>query len=251
MADATTIVTIPLWEPVIFGNPFYIWIILGGFAVFMLALLVFKLEVYDRLQPVWGFRDAAANNIPQAIVRGMSGKIKLLPVTEIAGIFIAMGLPLKWIQTAPSQGQFGIVNTIEVSDEWNIVHNVDIDYAIVEAAHNWNTKWAKEHAEGDAGFIYDWDSFNEHLMNGDLDGLFPKGIRLPPFRNVDLHEIRKYLPVWTASHHSGYIEAELNKRKTDDGDAQGAKLFKWALLAGVALIGAAVLSYMIIMAAHP
>jgi len=243
MADP--IVTIPLWDPVFMGNPFYIWLILilGAIIIFMLAL--FKLEVYDRLEPVWGYRMASIHNIPQAIVRGMSGKIRLLPVTEVAGIFSAMGLPLKWIQTVPSQGQLGKVNTIEVADDWNIVHNTDIDYAIVEAVHKWNEEWKKTHADNDDGYIYDFDSFDVHLMNGDLDTMFPRGVKLPPFRNVDLHEIRRYLPKWTASHHSGYITAELDKRKKED-DGKGSDLFKWALLAGAAILGSAVLGYIIL-----
>jgi hypothetical protein len=235
------IVTIPLWDPVFMGNPFYIWLILIMGAAIALGIALFKLEVYDRLEPVWGYRDASMGNIPQAIVRGMSGKIKLLPVTEVAGIFSAMGIPLKWIQTVPSQGQLGKVNTIEVSDDWNIVHNVEIDYAIVEAVHKWN----EVHPETTKGHIYDSESFDEHLMNGDLDAMFPKGIRLPPFRNVDLHEIRRYLPKWTASHHSGYITAELDKRKKED-DGKGSDMFKWALLGGAVILGAAVLGYIIL-----
>jgi hypothetical protein len=243
MADP--IVTIPLWEPVIMGNPLYIWLILGMGAMIVIGLVAFKLEIYDRLQPVWGFRYAAVSNTPQAIIRGMSGKIWLAPVKSVAGIFTAMGLPLKWIQTAPSQGQLGIVNTIEVSDDWNIVHNVDINYAIVEAAHTWNETWLKTHKESDEGYIYDWDSFEKHLMNGDLDSMFPTGIKLPPIRNVDLHEIRKYLPKWTASHHSGYINAELEKRKVEDDD-KGKTLLTYAIIAGGVILICAVLAYLIL-----
>jgi hypothetical protein len=250
MPENTIITAVPLWEPMIFGNPFYIWliIILGG--LLLLGLVAFKLEVYDKLDPVWGYRAATIANIPLAIVRGMSGKIWLMPVESVAGIFSAMGLPLKWIQTAPSQGQLGRVNTIEVADDWNIVHNVDIDYAIVEAVHKWNEIWAKDHKEGDPGFIFDYKTFEEHLMNGDLDAMFPTGIKLPPFRNIDLHEIRKYLPKWTASHHSGYINAELEKRKGEDDNTKGMELFKWALAAGAVVLICCILGYIIITSAH-
>ena len=243
MTDA--IVTIPLYDPVIMGNPLYIWLIIGLFAILMIFLAVFKLEVYDKLIPVWGYRDAATWNIPLAIVRGMSGKIKLLPVKEIAGIFSAMGLPLKWIQTTRTQGQLGIVNTIEVSDDWNIVEDVDLDYAITKAAHDWNELWGKTHKEGDDGFIYDFESFDAHLANGDLDELFPSGIRLPPVRFVDLHEIRRYRPKWTASNMAGYIIAELEKRKPEV-DETGKALMTYALIAGGIILICAVLAYLIL-----
>lgn len=242
-------ILVPLWEPVIMGNPFYIWLILLLVAVIGIGLAAFKIEIYDRLEPVWGHRNASFSNTPEAILCGMSGKMWLMSVNSIAGIFEAMGLPLKWLQTAPTQGQLGKVNTIILSDDWNIVHNVDLDYAIVHAVHTWNENWTKGHTEGDDGFIYDWDSFEYHLMNGDLDALFPTGIRLPPVRNVNLHEIRKYLPKWTASHHSGYINAELEKRKDGEDPMKYKGFVMIALLAGAIILGSSVLGYVILMAA--
>lgn len=239
-----TIIDIPLYEPIIAGFPFYLVLLFILGLVIVFGLMLFKLEVYDRLEPVWGHRTASMKNIPEAIVHGMSGKIWLMPVDSVAGIFSAMNLPLKWIQTIHTQGQLGKVNVVEVSDDWNIVHNRDVDYAIVEAAHQWNEK----NPEGTPEHIFDWATFEKHLMNGDLDSLFPKGIRLPPFRNVDLHEIRRYVPKWMASHHAGYINDELNKRKTED-DKQGIGMVKWALIAGGILLICAVLGYVIITAA--
>ena len=93
MADP--IVTIPLYNPVIFGNPFYVWIIIFLFGFILMAALAVKLEIYDRLEPVWGHRDASFNGTPEAILVGMSGKMTLKPVESVAGIFLAMGLPLK------------------------------------------------------------------------------------------------------------------------------------------------------------
>ena len=250
MTDSV-IVAIPLWDPVIMGNPLYIWLILGLVAILGVGIAAFKLEVFDRLEPVWGHRLASIMNQPEAVVVGMSGKISLLPVESVAGIFAAMGLPLKWIQTAPSQGQLGKVNTIFVSDDWAIVHNLDLDYAIVHAVHAWNDQWAESHTPGDKGFIFDYDSFMKHLMNGDLDSLFPDGIKLPPFRNVNLHEIRKYLPKWTASHHSGYINAELEKRKGEEDPMNKYKgLMTVAVVIGGVIVVSSVFAYLILSAAH-
>ena len=240
-----TIVDIPLYEPIILGFPFYMILIgmLGLILIF--GMMLFKLEVYDRLDPVWGHRAASFKNIPEAIVHGASGKLSLLPVEEVAGIFSAMGLPLKWIQTARTQGQLGKVNVIEVSDDWNIVTDVNIDYAIVEAVHTWN----EVNPEGTPEHIYNYETFEKHMMNGDLDEMFPKGIKLPPFRIVDLHEIRRYLPKWTASHHAGYITEEINKRKSED-DTKGLGLLKYAIIAGGIIVICAVFAYVILTAIH-
>lgn len=252
-AAQTVFANIPLWEPYVFGNPLYIWIILFlGFFIVMMAM-AFKLEVYDRLEPVWGHREASFRNIPEAIVHGMSGKIWIMPVDSVAGIFSAMGLPLRWIQTVPTQGQLGKVNVIELEDSWNIVHNVKIDLAIVEAAHAWNAEMKKRgFKEGDVDdngisrFIYNWDTFEAHLMNGDLETFFPKGITLPPLLNVDFHEIRRYLPKWTASHHSGYINAELEKRKPEEDQKKGYTIVAYAVAAGTIMIVCAAIAYVIL-----
>lgn len=234
-----------LYEPVIAGNPFYIWVIMGLVVMLMFGLAIFKLEVFDRMAEVWGYRDACLNKTPLAIIIGMSGKIWMKSVESIAGIFTAMGLPLKWIQTAPTQGQLGVCNTIIVSDDFNIVHNVDIDYAIVHAVHQWNEK----NPEGTDGFIYDYETFEEHLMNGDLDAMFPEGVVLPPFRRVNLHEIRKYLPVWTASAHSGYIQAELDKNKPDKDEEGSKRIMLYLLAGGVGIVICSIIAYMIVMQA--
>lgn len=237
---------VPLWEPYIFGNPFYIWVIMFLVAFMFMMFAAFKLEVYDRLEPVWGHREASFRNVPEAIVRGMSGKIWIMPVDSVAGIFSAMGLPLKWIQTAPTQGQLGKVNVIEIEDSWNIVHNVKIDLAIVESAHKWNDEWAKTHKLGDPGFIYDWESYESHLMNGDLEGLMPEGVKLPPISCVDFHEIRKYLPKWTASNHAGYIAAELEKRKPEEDANKGRTILIYAMAAATIIIVACAIGYVIL-----
>jgi hypothetical protein len=232
MADP--IVAIPLYDPVIMGNPFYIWIIIVMGAIIFFGAILFKTEVYDLMQPVWGFRDAAKGNRPVAIINGMNGKIWMESLEYVAAIFKSMVLPLKWIITAPVTGQLGKVNTIYVSDDWNIVHNLDIDYAIVEIVHKWNEKHQKVQVETEEGIyevesIHDWATFQEHLMNGDLAAMLPTGVTLPPLRVVDLHEIRRYLPKWTASHHSGYIESEVADRREGEEKA-GQELLKYFIV---------------------
>ena len=239
-----TIIDVPLYEPLILGFPFYMFLIgvLGLILVF--GLMIFKLEIYDRLEPVWGHRSASAHNSPEALVFGMSGKLRLLAVTEIAGVFSAMGLPLKWIQTVPSQGQLGKVNSIVVSDDWNIVSNIDVNYAIVEIVHKWN----ELHQEGTADHIFNWESFERPLMDGRIDNMYPDGIKLPPFRNVNLHEIKRYLPKWTASHHAGYINDEINKRRLED-DKQGMGMMKYAIIAAGIVMLASVMGYILLTSA--
>lgn len=232
MADV--IYAIPLYDPVIAGNPLYIWIIMVLAIIVLFGGILFYTEVYQPMQPVWGFRKAAKarENSPeatQAIVRTMNGKIWLEPLEFVANVFKSMNLPLKWIITVPVSGQMGKVNTIDVSDDWNVVNNLDIDYAIVEVAHKWNefVKANQIHvfvldAEGkpveteDLDYVYDWQSFNKKLMDGTFDKKFLNGIVLPPFRIVDMHEIRRYRPKWHAAHHSGYLNAELDDRREED-----------------------------------
>jgi hypothetical protein len=157
-----------------------------------------------------------------------------------------------WIITAPVSGQMGRVNTTEMSDDWNIVHNIDIDYAIVEVVHQWNVAIQNQYKEKNIDelvvedlIIHDWNSFELHLMNGDLDDFIPNGIKLPPFRIVDMHEVRRYLPKWKASHFAGYINSEINKRMKDKaGDMQ--ENFKWALLCAAVILVAAILAYIIL-----
>lgn len=249
----TVMANVPLYDPVIVGFPLYLIIIFVLVTLLGFGLMIVKLEIYDRLEPVWGHREASMRNIPEAIVHGMSGKIWLMPVDSVAGIFSAMGLPMKWIQTIRTQGQLGKVNTIELSDDWNIVHNIDIDYAIVESAAAWNKKMKKEgHNEedkkedGSSYFIYDWDSYKEHLMNGDLDLLFPAGVKMPPFRIVDMYEVKRYLPIWSASHFSGHIMAELEKRKPEeDATKQGMTLMKYALVAAAIFGSVVILAFLL------
>ena len=123
-----TVVDLPLYEPVLLGNPFYLWLILGMGGILLLAGLAFKTEVYDMMQPVWGFRASAASGRPQMIIQGMNGKMWMESVDHVANIFRSLSLPLMWIITVPIAGQMGKVNTAIVSDDWNIVHNQDIDY---------------------------------------------------------------------------------------------------------------------------
>ena len=243
-----TVVDLPLYEPVIMGNPFYIWLLILACGVVFIGLVMFKTEVYDIMQPVWGFRSSAASGLPQMIVQGMNGKMWLESVDHVANIFRSLNLPLMWIITVPIAGQMGKVNTAIVSDDWNIVHNLDIDYAIVEIAHRWNAR-EDEKPEADRDYIYDWGSFEYHLLNGDLKELIPDGVTLPPFRVVDLHEIKNYLPKWDAAHHAGYINQEVEKRLKAD-EKKGGEMIKYAIIAaGILLIGA-VFSYLIITSAH-
>jgi len=64
-----------------------------------------------------------------------------------------------------------------------------------------------------------------------------------------LHEIRRYLPKWTASHHAGYITEEINKRKSED-DTKGLGLLKYAIIAGGIIVICAVFAYVILTATH-
>jgi len=239
-----TIVDLPLYEPVLMGNPFYLFIILGLGGLLILCIVAFKTEVYDIMQPVWGFRNAAASGKPQMIVVGMNGKMWMESVDHVANIFRSISLPLMWIITVPIAGQMGKVNTAIVSDDWNIVHNLDIDYAIVEIAHKWNSI-EETKPEEQRQYVYNWDTFNHHLMIGDFNKMMPNGVTLPPFRVVDFHELKNYLPVWDAAHHAGYINQEVNNRRKDD-EKSGTELMKWAIIAAGVMLISAVFTYLII-----
>jgi len=239
-----TIVDLPLYEPLVLGLPFYMIIIGGLFVLLMIGLILFKTEVYDQMQPVWGFRHAAASGKPQMIVQGMNGKMWLESVDHVANIFRSLTLPLMWIITVPVSGQMGKVNTSIVSDDWNIVHNIDIDYAIVEIAHAWNIR-EDDKPESDREYIHNWDTFSKHLMNGDFKSMMPEGVILPPFRVVDLHELKNYLPKWDAAHHAGYINQEVNNRRKDE-TKEGVEIVKYAVIAGAILLISAIFAYLII-----
>jgi hypothetical protein len=239
-----TIVDLPLYNPVVAGLPFYIIVIGGLVLLLIMALIVFKTEVYDQMQPVWGFRNASASGKPQMIITGMNGKMWLESVDHVANIFRSLTLPLMWIITVPVAGQMGKVNTAIVSDDWNIVHNQDIDYAIVEIAHAWNEKQNAK-PESEREFVHDWDSFSKHLMNGDFKTMMPEGVILPPFRVVDFHELKNYLPKWDAAHHAGYINQEVNNRRKDE-TKEGTEILKFAVIGGAVLMICAIFAYLII-----
>jgi hypothetical protein len=241
------IIALPLYEPIVAGMPFYMVLLMFMGMGIVLAAIAIWTEIYVPMKPVWGFRKSSKNNIPLSIVTGINHKIWFEPTEYIAGLFKSLGLPLMWIlTTTTAAGQMGKVNITKVSDDWNIVHDEDIDYAIVYAVNEWN----KEHPaptdqEKENEFIYDWESFEKHLMNGDLDEKFPDGIKLPPFRVVNTHEIRRYLPQWKASHFAGYINQEVAKRETKDKD-EGKKLLMFSIGAGVTVIALCAIGYMII-----
>jgi len=260
MADALTteqivyqvLQSVPLYNPVIAGLPFYIIIIFFLFGALVFGFVLFWQYVYEPMKPVWGFRTASIHNISQSLIHGMNGQIWLEATEYVAGLFRSLGLPLMWIITAPVTGQMGKVSTTEMSDDWNIVHNIDIDYAIVEIVHRFNEK-AKvdnpgitldELVKADL-VIYDFKSFNTRLMDGTLDAFVPEGVRLPPFRIVDLHEVRKYLPKWTAAHFAGYINQEVAKRDKKKQD-EGKQLMTYALIAGAIFLIACVIGYLIL-----
>jgi hypothetical protein len=236
------LISIPLYEPIIGGNPFYIWLILFGGMALVLGAIAFWTEVYVPMKPVWGYRAANKNNIPVSIVTGMNHKIWFETTEYIAGIFKSLELPLMWILTSTTAaGQMGKVNTTFVGDDWNIIHDQDIDYAIVYAAREWNKDKNQESPE----YIKDWGTFEQHLMNGDLDRLFPEGITLPPFRIVDTHEIRRYLPKWTAAHHAGYINQEVAKRENKDKDID-KRGFYMMIAGGLIVVALCAVGYMIL-----
>jgi hypothetical protein len=235
-----------LYEPIIAGQPFYL-ILIGfmGLIIVFGAILVYT-EIYVRMKPVWPYKSADRDNTPITIITGMNHKIWMDTTEYVAGIFKSLELPLMWILTSTTAaGQMGKVNTIFCGDDWNIVHDQDIDYAIVYAARNWNEKYPEQ-------LIKDWETFELHLMNGDLDQMFPEGIKLPPFRVVDTHEIKRYLPKWAASHHAGYINQEVAKRENKDKDADKKGLYM-AIGAGAIFIIVCALGYMLITSAkcHP
>jgi hypothetical protein len=260
MADALTteqivyqvLQAVPLYNPVIAGIPFYIvmLIFMGGALIF--GGIAFWQYVYEPMKPVWGFRTAALGNKPQSIIHGMNGQIWLESTEYIAGLFRSLGLPLMWIITAPVSGQMGKVSTLEMSDDWNIVHNIDIDYAIVEIVHRFNEDAKAKNPDSTyddlvkSGLvIHDYKTFEKKLMDGTLDAFIPKGITLPPFRIVDLHEVRRYLPKWTAAHFAGYINQEVAKRMKKDDDA-GKDLMKWGIIAAGLILLAAVFAFLIL-----
>jgi hypothetical protein len=244
-----TVVDIPLYEPLIMGNPFYLIVIMGMGALIILGLVAFKTEVYDIMQPVWGFRAAASSGKPQMLIQGMNGKMWLETVDHVANIFRSLTLPLMWIITVPVAGQMGKVNTSIVSDDWNIIHNIDIDYAIVEIVHNWNAREDTK-PEGEREYIHNFDTFNYHLMSGNLIEMYPQGVTLPPFRVVDMHEIKNYLPKWDAAHHAGYINQEVANRRKDE-DKKGTELIKYAVVAAACVGIVFVLGYIMITNARP
>jgi len=243
---------VPLYNPVIAGMPFYLVIIIFLFFGLLFTVLAVWQYVYEPLKPVWGFRTASIHNKPQSIIHGMNGQIWLEATDYVAGLFRSMNLPLMWIITAPVSGQMGKVSTLEMSDDWNIVHNIDIDYAIVEIVHRWNENQKKLHPEMKPDelvqqdlVIFDWKSLEKRLLNGELDAFIPNGVKLPPFRIVDLHEVRRYLPKWTAAHFAGYINQEVAKRQTKDENA-GKQMMTYALIAGGIIIISAVFAYLIL-----
>lgn len=236
MAD---IIAIPLYEPIIAGLPFYLWLIIFEGMALVLGLITFWTEVYVPMKPVWGFRAASKSNNPMTIITGMNHKIWFETTEYVAGIYRSLELPLMWILTSKTAaGQMGRVNTIFVGDDWNIVHDQDIDYAIVYAVRKWNETYPEQ-------FIKDWETFEPHLMNGDLDGLFPEGIKLPPFRIVDTNEIQRYLPKWAAAHHAGYINQEVAKRENKDKDID-KKGFYLLIFGGLMVVALCAIGYMIL-----
>ena len=247
---------IPLYNPVTFGMPLYFIIIIIEFAIIMLGLIVFWQYIYEPMKPVWGFRAASLSNKPQSIVHGMNGQIWLEATEYIAGLFRSLGLPLMWIITAPVSGQMGRVATTELSDDWNIVHNIDIDYAIVEIVSRYNAYAQEQNPEmaadeliGKNLVIYDFKSFNEKLMDGTLDSFCPAGVKLPPFRVVDLDEVRRYLPKWNASHFAGYINQEVAKRIKEDTNKH-SDMMKTAMICGAIILVCSIMAYLIISSAH-
>lgn len=243
---------VPLYNPVIMGMPFYLIIIFVLGMIVLFGGMVVWQYIYEPLKPVWGFRTASLTNKPQAIIHGMNGQIWLEAVDYVAGLYRSMNLPLMWIITAPVSGQMGKVSTVEMSDDWNIVHNIDIDYAIVEIVHRWNEHQkllnpdlTPDELVKQELIIYDWKSLEKRLLNGELDTFVPAGVKLPPFRIVDLHEIRRYLPKWTAAHFAGYINQEVAKRQTKDDNA-GKTMMTYALIAGGIIIISAVFAYLIL-----
>jgi len=242
-------IDIPLYEPMVLGNPFYMILIMFLGAIIVLGAIAFKTEVYDIMRPVWGFRDSAASGKPQMIVQGMNGKMWLETVDHVANIFRSLTLPLMWIITIPVAGQMGKVNTSIVSDDWNIIHNLDVDYAIAEIVHNWNAN-EELRPEEERQYIHDWDTFSFHLMSGNLAQMYPKGVTLPPFCVVDLHEIKAYLPKWDAAHHAGYINQEVANRRKDE-DKKGTELIKYAVVAGAVVVLCCVFGYILLSNARP
>jgi hypothetical protein len=243
---------VPLYNPVIAGMPFYLILLIMMFFALLFGGLVVWQYIYEPLKPVWGFRTASMNNKPQSIIHGMNGQIWLEATDYVAGLFRSMNLPLMWIITAPVSGQMGKVSTLEMSDDWNIVHNIDIDYAIVEIVHRWNENQKSlnpdtkpEDLVSQGLIIYDWKTLEKRLLNGDLDAFVPHGVKLPPFRIVDLHEVRRYLPKWTAAHFAGYINQEVAKRQTKDENS-GKTMMTYALIAGGIIIISAVFAYLIL-----
>jgi hypothetical protein len=262
MADAITMTTqeivmqvlqaVPLYNPVIMGMPFYLILLffMGGALAF--GGIAFWQYVYEPMKPVWGFRTSALTNKPQTIIHGMNGQIWLESTEYVAGLFRSLNLPLMWVITAPVSGQMGKVSTLEMSDDWNIVHNIAIDYAIVEIVHRWNEHQKilfpdlkPEELVAQNLTIYDWKTFGAKLMDGSLDAFIPEGVKLPPFRIVDLHEVRRYLPKWTASHFAGYINQEVAKRIKKTGD-EGKELMKYAIIAAGIILISGVFVYLIL-----
>jgi len=252
---ATTIVDIPFYDPVVMGTPFYMVLIYFLFFAIFVGVVLFYTEVYSKMREVWGYRDAAASGKSMAIVRGMSGKIWMETVDYVANVFKSIKLPLAWIITAPVNGQIGKVNTIDVSDDWNIVHNVDIGFAIQYSAEKLNEKILEENPSKDPDeldLINDWDSYSRHLLNGDLQDMFPTGIILPPLRIIDFREIGRYLPKWKASHFSGYLNQEVEKRlqKKKEDEESAKKMAMWLAAGGLAFLICCVIGYLLLSSPH-
>jgi hypothetical protein len=243
---------VPLYNPVIAGMPFYFWVIVFGVMIFAFVLMAVYALIYVPMKPVWGFRASNLFSQPCSIVKGRNGQIWFETTEYVAGIFNAMKLPLKWIITAPVTGNLGKAQITYMSDDWNVVHELDIDYAIVEICRRWNMHMRQEYPDTpidqlvkDNRLVHNWDTFELHLMNGDLRNFIPKGITLPPLRTVDLNEVIRYLPKWTASHFSGYINSEVEKRLKEKAGPDMKENFKWALLCAALILGAGILAYLI------
>ncbi len=263
MADATSqaavnqvvgavLQQIPLYNPVIVGMPLYFWIIVVGIFAFAFTILAGYALIYVPLKPVWGYRASNLFSMPCSIVKGRNGQIWFETTEYVAGIFSAMKLPLKWIITAPVTGSMGKSPVTFMSDDWNIVHELDIDWAIVEIARRWNANIRKNYPDTpldqlvkENKLIHDWSTFEFHLMNGDLHNFIPNGMQLPPLRTISLNDVIKYLPKWTASHFSGFINSEVEKRLKEKAGPNMQENFKWALLCAGVILGSGVIVYLI------
>lgn len=215
-----------VFDTLYIGMPAYFWIELLQVVVFCFIMIYVIYVRYWVMDPVWGYSDAVKSKKPVAFLISRTRRMKFVAVRYIAKVFEAIELPYAWLLTSTEAAfSLGGVTTIIVNDDWGIIRNPAIEDAIRILRERYN---AEHPTEGER--IKTFDSFQNHLMAGDFAQFCRKsgdavedgkeyGVELPPFRIVNLWDIRSYLAsvdAMDASSHEGFIQSEVQRRLKDE-----------------------------------